>query len=96
MLYGHALAYIRALDIATGGVAVDQAFERYIRQRLSSIALPAHWDVESTALHAQRDFESNSKRHFEVPSGTCSVRIGPMSLSVKQCNIRRGTLTIPW
>lgn len=92
------------VDLTAGGVDVDAAFEAYLRDQLSVLRdrdniptalLEVVRHMPETLMAARNDFELNTKRVFEYPSGSYEVRVGPENLNSPEQNILQGVLSIP-
>ncbi|KAF8299296.1 hypothetical protein DL93DRAFT_2233927, partial [Clavulina sp. PMI_390] len=81
-------------SLNAGGVYVDLNFSLYFTKLLMS-HLTADPQAIQLELDAMNEFESYSKRRFNLSTDTIYVKFGSRGLSIPGIGVRKGTLEVP-
>ncbi len=83
-----------SVGIQAGGIFVNVAVEKYLRQVLQSGVRMSSQDLEESVTKGVADFEMNAKKAFQVATPRTVIDLNAGRLTVEHLGIRRGRISL--
>ena len=81
------------VGVQAGGIFVNVAAEKYLRQTLQSARMSSQ-DLEESVAKGVADFEINAKKAFQGPASRGAIDLSAGRLTIDHLGIRRGRINL--